>query len=175
VARLDAPKRHEDLLDAFGLVRLRVPHARLFLVGDGPAQAAVEARMQAADVAGAVTLLGLQLDVDAIIPAFDAGVLASSTEGMSNAILEMMACALPVVATAVGGTPGLVDDGGTGILVPACRPDALAAAMVRMAEAPGERQRMGAAARARVEHSFSVRAMVDAYHQAYGRLLAEAR
>lgn len=174
LARLSWAKCHGDLLDAFAQVRQRLPRARLFLVGDGPAQAEVEARMQAPDVVGAVTLLGLRLDVETLLPAFDAGVLASSTEGMSNAVLEMMACGLPVVATAVGGNPALVEHGISGSLVPARQPDALAAALVAVAADAEGRRRMGNAARARIERMFSVSAMVDAYDHAYQRLLADA-
>ena len=70
-------------------------------------------------------------DIENVLPLLDAAVLASSTEGMSNAILEAMSCGLPMVATAVGGNLQLVEPGVNGLLVPACDPEALAAALVR--------------------------------------------
>jgi glycosyltransferase involved in cell wall biosynthesis len=90
---------------------------------------------------------------------------------MSNAILEMMACGLPVVATDVGGNPSLVEHEVSGRLVPARRPEALASAMALLAQDAVARRRMGTAARARVERDFSLAAMVGAFDHAYRRLL----
>lgn len=174
VARLAAAKCHDDLIAAFADVLVRQPRARLFLVGDGPLQTAVEAQLHTLGLTDAVTLLGLRLDVETILPAFDAGVLASSTEGMSNAILEMMACGLPVVATAVGGNPTLVEHEVTGRLVPTRQPGALAAAMTALAADAVARRRMGNAARARIERDFSLAAMVRAFDHAYLQLLDSA-
>lgn len=171
VARFTPEKRHVDLVDAFARVRAAVPQARLLLLGDGPLRAEVEARAAALGVADAVALPGMRPDVEAVLPALDAGVLASSTEGMSNAILEMMACGLPVVATAVGGNPSLVRDGATGLLAPALDPAALGDAMSTLAADAALRQRLGAAGRARVEDGFSLAAMVRSFDHAYQRLL----
>lgn len=171
VARMSPAKCHGDLLDAFALLHARLPATRLFLAGDGPTQDAVEAKIAALGLGDAVTLLGLRLDIESLLPAFDAGVLASSTEGMSNAVLEMMACGLPVVATAVGGNLSLVEPGGSGLLVPPRQPARLADAMAALADSADERARMGAAARARVERDFSLEAMVRGFDLAYRQLL----
>jgi glycosyltransferase involved in cell wall biosynthesis len=171
VARLTPEKRHVDLVEAFARVHAAEPRARLLLLGDGPLRGEVEARAEALGVAGAIVPLGMRADVESILPALDAGVLASSTEGMSNAILELMACGLPVVATAVGGNPSLVREGVTGLLAPPCDPPALGEAMSALAADPGLRLRLGAAGRARIEREFSLAAMVRAFDQAYQRLL----
>jgi glycosyltransferase involved in cell wall biosynthesis len=171
VARFTPEKRHCDLVDAFAAVHARLPQARLFLVGDGPLRGDIEARASALGIAGAISLPGMRPDIESILPALDVGVLASSTEGMSNAILEMMACGLPMVATAVGGNVSLVRADASGLLVPALQPQALAAAMSSLALDPASRRRMGAAARARIEREFSLAAMVQAFDRAYQAML----
>jgi len=97
-------------------------------------------------------------------------VLASSTEGLSNAILEAQACGLPTVATNVGGNPDLVR-ADTGILVPAHAPDALAQALGEVLAAPARAAEMGMRARAHVEATHSLEAMAAAYESMYRELV----
>jgi glycosyltransferase involved in cell wall biosynthesis len=171
VARLTEVKRHIDLIEAFAQVHRVAPQVRLLLIGDGPMLAQVQDRMTALGVADAVVLLSFRDDVEAILPALDALVLASSSEGMSNAILEAMACGLPVIATAVGGNLHLVQHETTGLLVPPRDPLSLAAAMQTLVRSPQLAQHMGACARSRVEREFSLDAMVQAFDQMYRHLL----
>ncbi len=174
VARMTAVKRHVDLLDAFAHVRRTSPQARLLLVGDGPDLPQVQAKIAALGLGEEVKLLSFRDDVDDLLPAMDALVLCSSSEGMSNAILEAMACGLPVVATAVGGNLHLVQHEQTGLLVPPLDPISLGAALQWLAQSPHARRRMGQAARARIEREFSLDAMVLAFDQLYRRLLGRA-
>jgi glycosyltransferase involved in cell wall biosynthesis len=173
VASFTPVKRHADLLDAFARVRFQQPRAHLLLAGDGPLHADVTARAAAPGVRGAVTIVGNRPDVERLLGASDAFVLASSTEGLSNALLEAMAAALPVVATRVGGNPDLVRPGETGLLVPALEPAALAEAMTTLAGDATLRQRLGAAGRARVLADFSLDAMARGYDALYRELLDE--
>jgi glycosyltransferase involved in cell wall biosynthesis len=92
---------------------------------------------------------------------------------MSNAILEAMAAGLPVVATAVGGTPEVVVDGVTGFLVPPRDPEALADAILCLLRDPELRKRMGTVGRARVTEHFSVEQMVGKTEALYEQLLKE--
>jgi glycosyltransferase involved in cell wall biosynthesis len=117
VARLDPVKDLATLLDAFALVRRRVPHSRLLIVGDGPDRATLAANAACLDLADSVTFIGYRSDVQSLLPSADLYVNSSITEGISITILEAMAAGLPVVATAVGGTPEVVDRT-TGLLVP---------------------------------------------------------
>lgn len=172
VAALTPVKRHIDVIAAFAIAQARLPGSRLLLIGDGPLRARIQAQIAELGLDEAVALLGDRPDIESILPALDLGLLASSTEGMSNAVLEMMACGLPVIATAVGGNPQLVAHQTTGLLVPACAPEALAAAMVALAESPDTRRSMAAAARDRVEREFSLHSMAQAFDQLYRRLLA---
>ena len=171
IARMTPEKRHVDLIAAFAQVHAFVPRARLVLMGDGPLHAEIEQQVQALGLANAVTLMGMRPDIESVLPALDVGLLVSSTEGMSNAILEMMSCGLPVIATAVGGNPSLVQHESNGLLVPACQPDQLAQAMTSLALMPEQRHAMGKAGRSRIEREFSLDAMVDSFDQAYQRLL----
>ena len=174
VASFSPVKRHVDLLTAFADVARAHPHAKLLLIGEGPLRGAVEAQIAALNLFANVTLLGARADVDCILPVLDAFVLASNTEGLSNAILEAQACGLPVVATSVGGNPDLVYAGSTGWLVPAETPAELARALRDVVEHPQTARLFGANARAHVQHEHSVDAMASAYERLY-RELADAR
>jgi glycosyltransferase involved in cell wall biosynthesis len=101
-----------------------------------------------------------------ILNALDVYVLASESEGMSNTILEAMACGLPVVATAVGGNVELVDRAG-GLLVPPYNPKSLADAVILLLGAPARRETMGRLARRRVEEHFSLETMAQNYASVY--------
>ncbi|MET0808513.1 MAG: glycosyltransferase [Pseudoxanthomonas sp.] len=171
IARMTAEKCHGDLLSAFAQVHAQVPRARLFLIGQGPLRADIQRQIAVAGLEHAVTLLGMRPDIESVLPALDIGLLASSTEGMSNAILEMASCGLPVIATAVGGNPSLVEPEANGLLVPSGNPGLLAQAMTRLALDAGQRLRMGQAARARIEREFSLDAMVRSFDNCYRQLL----
>lgn len=170
VADLFAVKRHVDLIDAFALVRGEFPRARLLLVGEGPTRGAIESRALERRLDGYVHMLGSRKDVDTFLPALDLFVLASETEGLSNAILEAQACGLPVAATHVGGNPDLVDDE-CGVLVPARDPDAMAEAIRALLRDPDLRGRMGAAARAAVVRDRSLDGMTQTYASLYRELV----
>ena len=174
VASLTPVKRHADLVDAFALLHRELPDAVLLLVGDGPLRAEIEAQVERLGLAGAVQLVGDRSNVEGLLPALDVAVLASSTEGMSNAILEAMACGLPVIATAVGGNLHLVRDRDSGRLVPPGAPPALAEAMRELAEAPTLRAAMGQSARTRIEREFSLDGMAHSFDRLYRRLLGWA-
>lgn len=174
VARLTEVKRHADLLEAFVTVNRQHPRSHLLLIGDGPLRHSLEVLIAHLGLEGAVELLGDRGDVERILPALDVQVLASSTEGMSNALLEAMACGLPVVATDVGGNPQLIRHSENGLLVPACDPSRLADALCELASSSVQRERMSEAARMRSERDFSLDAMAQSFHRMYQQLLSQA-
>lgn len=174
VASLSPVKCHDHLLQAFAQVHRQLPHTRLLLIGDGPLRPQIEQQIAALGLDAAVSLLGNRADVEAVLPALDVAVLASSTEGMSNALLEAMACGLPIVATAVGGNLQLVQHEVSGLLVPVGQPAALAGALLALTQAPDTRHRMGMAARARIEREFSLDSMVRSFDRLYQRLLGRS-
>ena len=150
VANLHPYKGHERFLDAFALVRERLPGARAVLVGDGVERARLEAVAAAGGLTDAVTFAGQAEDPRPFVEQAHVVALASDTEGFPNALLEAMAMGRPVVATDVGGIPELVRDGVDGLLVPR-QIEALADALSGLLRDPAERGRMATSARARAE------------------------
>ncbi len=148
---------------------------RLVMVGDGPLRAQSQSILRAAGVESLAWLPGERSDVPDIMRGLQCFALPSLAEGVSNTILEAMACALPVIGTRVGGNPELVRHGHTGEIVPASDPQAMAHSIVRLAEAPYSAAAMGRAARADVEAKFSLLAMVSAYQRLYTQQLNAAQ
>lgn len=175
VGRLQPVKAQDDLVRAFvHLVRHQPALAgrvRLVLVGDGPLRPFCHALLDEAGLTSLAWFAGERHDVPEVMRGFDAFVLPSLMEGISNTILEAMASGLPVIATDVGGNRDLVDLGVTGQLVPPADPSALAAALATLAAAPALSTAMGAAARAAVEARFSMQRMMAAYEQVYDGVL----
>ncbi len=171
VANLHHPvKGQGDLLQAFREVARGHPEARLVLVGDGVRRPLLEREARRLAIADKVHFLGHRRDVPAILARAMAGVSASHAEGISNAILEAMAMRLPVVATAVGGTPEIVREGQNGFLVPPGAPAALARRMADLLEREALRRRMGQAGRRIVEREFGVEQMRLSYDALYHEL-----
>ena len=172
VGRLQDVKHQAALVEAFVLLRALLPGhpMRLVIVGDGPLRGALEAQVAAAGIGDSVTFTGARSDIADQMRSFSVFALPSLAEGTPVTLLEAMACALPVVASAVGGVPDLVQDGVTGALVPARDSQALAAALALYAQNRALAARHGAAGRARIEQHYSVGAMVQAYAALYDSL-----
>jgi glycosyltransferase involved in cell wall biosynthesis len=156
VSRLDPVKGVDVLLQALA----SIDAAHLAVIGDGPKRAALASLADDLGVTDRVHWAGHRRDVSSLLPAFDVFVQPSLYEGLPNTVLEAQACGLPVVATAVGGTPEIVVDGVTGVLVSPHDPAALAGAIVRLLRDPDLRRRMGRAGRERVRQRFSCEQMV---------------
>jgi L-malate glycosyltransferase len=172
VARLDPVKDLMTLLEAFAIVRQSVPSAQLLVIGDGPERDRLAARAAQPDLAGSVHMTGYRPDVRALLPAADVYASSSISEGVSITILEAMAAGIPVIATAVGGTPEVFPEGAGGILVPSRDPERLAAAVASLALDQRLRVAMAAAGRHRLESSFTIDRMVDDYARMYRGLVA---
>jgi glycosyltransferase involved in cell wall biosynthesis len=149
VANLLPGKGLLRLVDVIGRLHRRHPSLRLVLVGEGPLRADLERSIAAHELRGIVRLHGSVPDARLLYPAFDLAVQASESEGLPNAVLEAAAAGRAIVATAVGGTAEVVEDGRSAVLVPAADEKALAAAIESLATDPGKRERLGAEARAR--------------------------
>lgn len=170
VSRLAPEKNLAALIDATRALRDEGLDVALLLVGDGPEHASLEARARAAGLDGRVHFTGLRHDTQNIYPLLDCFVLPSLTEGLPLSMLEAMACARPVIASAVGGIPRLVAGTKHGATVSAGDLDALLQAM-RAALRCREQDR---AARAHVIREYSVSAMASHYAGLYEELM-EAR
>jgi glycosyltransferase involved in cell wall biosynthesis len=170
-AQPDLVRAFIDLMQAQPALRQRL---RLVLVGDGPLRAPCEALLREAGISDLAWFAGERSDVADVMRGLDCFVLPSIAEGISNTILEAMASALPVLATAVGGNADLVADGRTGLLVPAGDAQAMATALAALALDPARAVAMGQAGRREVEARFSLAAMVKAYEGVYDGLLRRA-
>jgi glycosyltransferase involved in cell wall biosynthesis len=158
VGRLSPEKGHLGLVDAFALARRRGLDAELVLVGAGPEQAAVEARIVAAGVQPHVKLLGQLPEARTLeeTARSDILVLASFMEGLPVVLMEAMAMGVPVIAPTVAGIPELVEHGASGQLFIAGDWDQLAERMCTLGADPTLRAGLAAAARRRIEEQFDV-------------------
>jgi len=169
VGRLKAPKDFMTLVRA--LAALPAESFEALIVGDGPDLPELEAEIRRLGIEDHVELAGERSDVPELLAASDVFVLSSRSEGLPVSVLEAMAAELPVVASAVGGLAELVEDGETGILVPAGDESALAQALRTLVGDPGLRRKLGAAGRARAEAQFDLDAFRRAHLELYHRQL----
>ena len=167
VARFDPIKNHPLLLEAFALVRQTHPDAVLVLVGDGSARDSLEHRAQQADLRGSVVFTGDRRDTPDLYRCFDVFALTSKAEGTSMSILEAMATGCCVVATDVGGTGALLNEGAAGVLVPSEDAPKLADRLSAILSDTSQRRRLGETARARAVDVYSQRSMALRYLEIY--------
>jgi glycosyltransferase involved in cell wall biosynthesis len=169
VGRLSREKGADVLLEA--LARLR-PHGVLASVlGDGRERRALEAAAARLGIADAVTWHGVVPDAGLLMPAFDALVMPSRTEGTPVALFEAMAASVPAVVTAVGGVPDVVSDADV-ILVLPDRPGALADAILRVRRDPNGARGRAESARRRLADRFGDGPWLDAYERLYAQVLS---
>ena len=169
VARLDPQKNPLGLIDSFARALGEDRRWRLLMAGDGSLRNAAREAAIRRGVGERVHFLGVRSDVAELLSASDVFALASHWEGNPIAVMEAMAAALPVVATAVGGVPELVVHGETGLLVPAGDEKAFADALAALAGGPDRRRELGAAGLRR-SAGFSVDTMVASYSRLFERL-----
>lgn len=178
VGRLEGVKDPLNFVRAFVRARELDPIAtgywRLAIVGDGMLREHIQSLLDEHDMADRAWLAGERDDVAGVLRGLDCFVLPSIAEGISNTILEAMACGVPVIASAVGGNGELIESGLTGTLVPASNPDALAQAMLAYYHDPAMARRHRRVARQVVEQRFSLDRMTAAYIGVYERALSGA-
>jgi N-acetyl-alpha-D-glucosaminyl L-malate synthase BshA len=162
-------KRVGDVVKIFATVRAQLP-ATLLLVGDGPDRDAAEQQVDALGLRKDVRFLGKVENVGDVLRGSDLFVLPSATESFGLAALEAMACGVPVVASAAGGIPEVVEDGKTGCLAPPGDVATMAARALQILTDTGTQQRMAQAAAARALE-FSADHVVPRYEQLYEEVL----
>jgi len=167
VARLHVQKGHRYLLEAAA----QIPEARFVFAGDGPEALALQAYARKLGIESRVDFLGHRSDIPDLLRRCDVFVLPSLFEGLPISILEAMALRKPVIATAVGGTPEIIQDGRTGILVPPHDSAQLGSAIRTLFADTKLRTRLAVAGRKRVQAEFSARAMVERTVSVYDELL----
>jgi sugar transferase (PEP-CTERM/EpsH1 system associated) len=179
VGRLAAVKDQQTLIRALGHIFRESPMRRhtlrCILVGDGPERPALEQGIAELGLGDRVWLAGDREDIPELLACLDVFVLPSLGEGISNTVLEAMATGLPVIATRVGGNPELVEEGVTGLLVPAGDTAALAQATRELLDDPARCEQLGRVAAQRARTTFDWDATVAAYLQVYDELLVDVR
>lgn len=169
VGRLVHEKGYADLFAAIRHLRAHLPHLVVVVVGPfdrDKGDPLTEADIAAAESAG-VRFLGLRDDVDRLYAAFDIYVLPSHREGFPRSAMEAAACGLPIVATDIRGCREVVEHGSTGLLVSPRDPDALAAAIEKLAADPGTRAAMSKAAIAKAAREFDQADVIRITAEAY--------
>jgi glycosyltransferase involved in cell wall biosynthesis len=151
VGRLSREKGHRYLVEAAAALARDGHRFALVIVGDGREEAGLRKQVAERGLAGTVHLVGFRTDIPAIMAEADVVALPSLTEGLPNVVLEAFAAGKPVVATRVGGVPEAVEDGRTGLLVPARDPTALAAGIAACLDDPARAARIGEEARRALE------------------------
>ncbi len=172
LAALRPEKDHRTFLLASRFVADALPEARFLVVGGGPLEEELRREIHALDLEGRALLLGARRDVPQLLAAFDVSVLSSTdVETLPMAFLESMAAGLPLIGTAIGGVPELIDEGVNGRLIRPRDAQGLAEAMLELLRDEGLRRRMGDASRRIVAERFSREAMVRGYEALFERLL----
>ena len=172
VARLRAEKNQRLLIRAFAGVARQAPDVWLLVAGDGPLRSELVEAARDAGVSDRTRFLGLREDVPNVLGAADVFVLSSNFEGNPLCVMEAMAAGLPVVSTAVGGVPELVEGSRSGVLVSAGDEAALTDAMLQLCRDADLTAKMGRAASARAREQFDVSVMARGYEALYERSLA---
>jgi L-malate glycosyltransferase len=171
LAVLRPEKGLTHLLQAAALVRRSRPRARFVIWGEGPLRPELERLIRQLELGGTVELRGSTAEPEVALRELDVFVLPSLSEACSNSLLQAMATGLAVVATRTGGTPAVVTDEETGLLVAPGDPAGLMRAIMRLAEEPGLADRLGAHAREMVCTRFGSDRMLDRVQALYQQLL----
>jgi len=170
IARLAPVKDIATLLRAMQIVSQARPGAVLEVVGDGPERGGLERLAEELGLGNLVRFSGFRRDIPEVLAGMDIFTLCSLSEGTSVTLLEAMAAGKPVVATAVGGTTALINDGVNGYLVPAGDPERLAGALAALVGDKELRGSIGAANRETAQRLYSLQAMVRGYEELYATL-----
>lgn len=172
VGRLSQEKGVDIFLQAAARVLAVLPSARFVVIGEGPDHDKLNSLIDDLKLRDKVYLLGRRDDMPSIYASFDLMVSSSRQEGLPMAILEGMASRVPVLATSVGAIPTVIQNGITGILIPADNPDLLATKIIELLQDPALRKQLGTAERSRIEAEYSAARMTNDYLAVYQAAIA---
>jgi glycosyltransferase involved in cell wall biosynthesis len=171
IARMNArSKNHRILLEVTARLRHRLRNFEVVLVGDGPLRPELERQAQELEISELVRFLGDRQDIQAVLASLDATVLPSSSESLSNAVLESMAAGVPAIASDVGGNVELIGED-RGILVPLNDVDALEGALLQIAADLPLRETLSRNARKFAQENFTIERMRQKHEELYNELL----
>ena len=168
--RLSPEKGFSLLVDAAAEVLPKRPATGFVLFGEGALREPLSRQIVERGLQERFVLAGFRSDVDRFLPHLDLFVLPSFTEGLPNVALEALAAGVPVVATSVGGTPEVVEDGVNGYLVPAGNSSAIAARVSELLADDRLRQAMGTRGRVAVREHFTFASQAAEYLNIFAQL-----
>jgi L-malate glycosyltransferase len=175
IARMNTrAKNHRLFLRMAARLRTRFDNLQFVLVGDGPLRAEIEREAHELGLGGQVVFLGDRRDIPAMLASLDVSVLPSSSESLSNVIIESMAAGVPVVASRVGGNSELVAED-RGVLVPANNEEEFAGVVERLLRDAALRASLGLNARSFVRANFTIEKMTHRHEELYQELLEKKK
>jgi glycosyltransferase involved in cell wall biosynthesis len=169
--RLTPVKGFDTLIEAASRLYESGIAARVLIAGEGPERNRLQALITEAGLGRQIQLLGLRNDLASLYSAFDVFVLSSLREGSPGVVLEAMASECPVVATAVGGVPEIIQDRRSGLLVPPGDAESLASSLAELLGNGSQRDLLAHSGRARVQDRFSLDRIADQYEELYSEIL----
>jgi glycosyltransferase involved in cell wall biosynthesis len=176
VSALRPEKAHDVAIEAIATLRERFPRLRLLIVGQGRRELRAELERLAAPLGDRVLLAGRRTDVMRVFDALDVCLHPSRMDAFPTTLIEALAASVPVLASEVGGIPEIIDDGRTGVLVPAPpRAPVLAEALATLLEDAGRRTALASAGRASYERHFTADPWVHRTRALYDEVLAQSR
>lgn len=175
IARLTEQKDHDNFLHAAKKILEEAPDTYFLIIGDGPLAGTLKALAQSLGIQKSVIFCGIRQDIPEVMAALDILVFSSRWEGLPVALLEGMASSLPVVATSVGGVPGVIQNGETGLLVLPEDSSALAKSSLSLIKNAALREKMGQAGNVHVRANYGMDGMVNKIISLYHSLLRLAK
>ncbi len=175
VGSLRPVKNQALLINACKAILPHFDQVEVLIVGEGPLQSKLLQEVKTLGLSEKIHFAGVQPNIPEILNALDIFVLPSRSEGMPNAVLEAMACGIPVIATAVGGTSEVIEDGKNGILIASEDEPHLIQALTELIQNHEKRLAFGLEGRRRVLSQFSLKNMVSEYQMLYESLLQKVR
>lgn len=173
IARLHPQKGHTYLIQAAPDIIKAIPQTRILFIGEGELHAQLNLQIEEQNLSAYIQLVGVRQDIPHILSISDLFVLPSLFEGLPNALLEAMASGTPAVATNVDGSPELVVNNETGLIIEPKKPGQLAEAILRILQDSALAKSMGQSAQARVANDFSIEQNIRRYSQLYEGLLTK--
>jgi len=171
LGRLSQEKGVNYLVDALSLIINSVDQVKLLIVGDGPERQSLEQKVKNSGLENLVVFAGFQEDIEKWLPAFDVFVLPSLTEGTPMALLEAMAMGVPVIATAVGGVPKVINDRVNGILVSKGQPVEISEKIRMLQNNPDLQKKLALNGLDTIREKYDIRSWSISIEQIYQRML----
>lgn len=168
-------KGHRHLLAAIAPLLREFPRLRVLLFGKGPLEGELSSHVRELRLEKCVRFGGFRDDLERVLPCLEILVHPAEMEGLGVSLLQAAACAVPIVASAVGGIPEAVRHGENGLLVLPADPVALTAALAELLRDPAKTRRLGDNGRRLVEREYSIAAMVEGNLAVYRRLLKQSQ